>query len=177
MINLKLKNGILSMPRPQVNTSMSINYHTIKVEILDEEWNSLQKHITFYQNSEGTAYDTIIPNDNIVNVPYEILEVPLPYYVGVYGIGKNIRAVSNVVKIPVVEGAYKPNAISFENGRTVEIIATDGRSIALNGTYDGTPVTVTSNEDVNIEELLNNNQLPLNVNVDIPTYQGETEDL
>lgn len=177
MITLKLKNGILSMVKNQTNASYSINYYKIKVDILDSDWKGLEKHISFFQNADGAVYETKLPEDNIVNVPYELLENDLPYFVGAFGLGENIRAVTNNVKIPVVQGAYKPNMISFDNDRKVEIVAPDGRIIALQGTYEGTPVTVTSNEDVNIEKMLENNQLPLNVNVDIPVYNGEKEDL
>lgn len=177
MITLKLKNGILSMVRNQINASNSINYYKIKVEILDEEWKDLETHISFFQNIDGAVYETKLPEDNIVKVPYELLENELPYYVGAFGLGENIRAVTNNVKIPVVQGAYKPQMVSFDNDRQVEIVAPDGRIIALQGTYEGTPVTVSSNEDVNIEELLEENKLPLSVNVDIPTYEGEKEDL
>lgn len=177
MIKLKLKNGFLSMVQGQINASASINYFKIKIDFEDEEWQNLEKHATFYQNLKGDRYDTIIPKAGIVNVPYEILENCLPYFVGVYGIAQNIRATSNNVRIPVVEGAYKPNMIVFDSEREVEVVAPDGRTMSLKGTYDGTPVSVTTNEDVNIEQMLEENHLPLSVNLDLPVYDGANEEV
>lgn len=176
MIKLKLKNGVLSIVQNQINTSASINYFKIKIDFEDEGWENLEKHATFYHNVQGDRYDVVISESGIVTVPYKILETCLPYFVGVYGISENMRATSNNVKISVIEGAYKPKMImsdgSFEKA---EVVAPNGKSIPLEGIYDGTPVSITTNENVNIEELLKSKRLPLSVDLNLPVYNGDTE--
>ena len=104
MITLKLKNGILSMVKNQINASNSINYYKIKVEILDSEWKDLETHISFFQNVDGAVYETKLPEDNIVNVPYELLENDLPYFVGAFGFTNLIKY--NSVKILSLSTSY-----------------------------------------------------------------------
>lgn len=176
MIKLKVNNGILSMVQNQITASYSINYYKIKIKF-PESWNEFEKYATFYQNPDGERYVTKIPTVGIVNVPYEILENSAPYYVGVFGVANNVRATTNNIKIPVVEGSYRPDMILFDSEREVEVVAPDGKTLKLKGTYDGTPVSVTTNNDVNIEEMLENNHLPLSVNLDIPVYEGNSEEI
>lgn len=176
MVKLKVNNGILSMVQNQATASYSINYYKIKIEF-PESWNEYEKYATFYQNVDGERYVTKIPEVGIVNVPYEILQSTTPYYVGVFGIANNVRATTNNIRIPVVEGAYRPNMILFDTEREVEVVAPDGTSYTLKGTYDGTSVSVSNNETVDIASMLEENQLPLSVNVDIPDYDGTSEEI
>lgn len=168
MIRIKVGEGKISIVSNQTQTTNAINYYKIKFEF-NEAWNRFtEKYATFYQNVNGARYKIAIPSSNIVTVPYEMLDVNLPYYIGVYGVTENERATTNNVKINVVEGSFREDMSLVDDVSVVEVIGENGEIIKLKGEYDGSPINVTQNGNINIRDYINENKIPLDVNVQIP---------
>lgn len=60
------------------------------------------------------------------------------------------------------------NSLIYDLISTTEIIYKDSENIELNGEYDGTNISVISNQTLDVKSLLDNGKLPLNIEVSVP---------
>lgn len=127
--------------KDQLNTG-SENYYQVAF-VFNETWDNFSKYAVFYQVANQPKIEAELTEENenhefIVNLPNELLVADIPIQVGAYGVDNNDTIIStNFYTLPVVEGAFGDNLISYENASASIVRSTDTKIRLIRENEDG----------------------------------------